>query len=151
VSDVYAEGGEGGLELAERVVEAAAKPGRYEFLYPLESTIKEKIETIATSMYGAEGVDYEPKAEKDIAWLTEWGFDRLPVCMAKTQMSLSHDPRLRGAPKGFRVPIQTVRASVGAGFLVPICGEMNLMPGLPSVPGATRIDVDAEGNIVGLF
>jgi len=151
VSDAYTGGGEGALELAEKATQAAAKPGRFKPLYPLEAPIKDKIHTVVTQMYGGDGADYEPKAEKDIAWLTEHGFDKLPVCMAKTQLSLSHDPKLRGCPKGFRVPIQAVRASVGAGFLVPICGEINLMPGLPSTPGAARIDIDDEGHIVGLF
>src|SRR5690606_29228005 len=106
---------------------------------------------IAAKMYGADGVDYEVQARKDIDWLTEHGYDKLPICMAKTQYSLSHDAKLRGRPTGFRVPVQSVRASVGAGFLVPVCGDIRLMPGLPTTPGATRIDIGSDGQIVGLF
>ncbi len=151
VSDVYARGGAGGEELAEKVIEAANRPSHFRFLYELDATIRDKIETVAQEIYGAEGVTYEPRAQRDMAWLTEHGFDRLPICMAKTQYSLSHDPRLRGRPRGFMVPIQEVRASIGAGFLVPVCGDINLMPGLPSVPAANGIDLDENGEIVGLF
>ncbi|MBN2311629.1 MAG: formate--tetrahydrofolate ligase [Candidatus Hydrogenedentes bacterium] len=151
VSDVHARGGEGGAALAEKVVEVAERGSRFRFLYPLEAPIKEKIHTIATAMYGADGVTYERDAQQQIEWLTEHGFDHLPICMAKTQLSLSHDASLKGRPAGFKIPVREVRASIGAGFLIPVCGNIMLMPGLPSVPGATRIDIDKDGEIVGLF
>lgn len=151
VSKVWLKGGEGGIELAEAVVKAAEKPSKFEFLYPLDWPIKKKIETIATKIYGADGVDYLPLAEKKIELYTRQGFDKLPICMAKTHLSLSHDPNLKNRPKGFRVPIRDVRASVGAGFLYPLLGEMRTMPGLPKVPAGTKIDIDEDGNIVGLF
>jgi len=151
VSKVWLKGGEGGVELAEVVVKAAEKPSKFEFLYPLDWPIKKKIETIATKIYGADGVDYLPLAEKKIELYTRQGFDKLPICMAKTHLSLSHDPNLKNRPKGFRVPIRDVRASVGAGFLYPLLGEMRTMPGLPKVPAGTKVDIDEDGNIVGLF
>jgi len=151
VSKVWEKGGEGGVELAEAVVRAAEKPSEFKFLYPLDWPIKKKIETIATKIYGADGVDYLPKAEEKIDLYTKQGFDKLPICMAKTHLSLSHDPNLKGRPRGFRVPIRDVRASVGAGFLYPLLGEMRTMPGLPKVPAGTKVDIDEKGNIVGLF
>ena len=151
VSKVWLKGGEGGVELAEAVVKAAEKPSKFEFLYPLDWPIKKKIEAIATKIYGADGVDYLPLAEKKIELYTRQGFDKLPICMAKTHLSLSHDPNLKNRPKGFRVPIRDVRASVGAGFLYPLLGEMRTMPGLPKVPAGTKVDIDEDGNIVGLF
>lgn len=151
VSKVWLKGGEGGVELAEAVVKAAEKPSKFEFLYPLDWPIKKKIETIATKIYGADGVDYLPLAEKKIELYTRQGFDKMPICMAKTHLSLSHDPNLKNRPKGFRVPIRDVRASVGAGFLYPLLGEMRTMPGLPKVPAGTKVDIDEDGNIVGLF
>lgn len=151
VSKVWEKGGEGGIELAEAVVKAAEKPSEFKFLYPLEWPIKKKIETIATKIYGADGVDYLPLAEQKIELYTKQGFDKLPICMAKTHLSLSHDPNLKGRPRGFRVPIRDVRASVGAGFLYPLLGEMRTMPGLPKVPAGTKVDIDENGNVVGLF
>ena len=151
VSKVWLKGGEGGVELAEAVVKAAEKPSKFEFLYPLDWSVKKKIETIATKIYGADGVDYLPLAENKIELYTRQGFDKLPICMAKTHLSLSHDPNLKNRPKGFRVPIRDVRASVGAGFLYPLLGEMRTMPGLPKVPAGTKVDIDEDGNIVGLF
>ncbi|GFP21739.1 formate--tetrahydrofolate ligase [Candidatus Hakubella thermalkaliphila] len=151
VSQVWAKGGEGGVDLAKAVVKAAEKPSQFRFLYPLEASIKEKIEIIATKVYGAEGVDYLPLAEEKIQLYTRLGYDRLPLCMAKTHLSLSHDPRLMNRPTGFRVPIRDVRASVGAGFLYPLLGEMRTMPGLPTVPAGTKVDIDEKGNVVGLF
>ena len=151
VSQVWARGGVGGAELARAVVKAAEKPTEMRYLYDLNSSIKEKIETIATKVYGAAGVDYEPLAQRRIRLYTRNGFDKLPICMAKTHLSLSHDPKLKGRPRGFRVPIRDVRASLGAGFLYPLLGTMTTMPGLPSAPAGNRVDIDDEGKIVGLF
>jgi len=151
LSQVWAKGGAGGKELAEAVIKATAKPSTFHFLYPLEASIKEKIETIATKIYGADGVDYMPLAEKRIKLYTKLGYDKLPICMAKTHLSLSHDPNLKGRPRGFRVPIRDIRASVGAGFLYPLLGEMRTMPGLPSVPAGTKYDIDEDGKVLGLF
>lgn len=151
-SEQYARGGAGALELAEAVVKAAQEPSRMTFLYPLDLPIREKIEVIATRVYGADGVDFEPEAEKKLKLYTELGYDRLPVCMAKTHLSLSHDPALKGRPKGFRLPVRDIRAAAGAGYLYPLCGDMRTMPGLPKVPAATRVDLDLEtGRVVGLF
>jgi len=149
--NVWAEGGEGGIELAEAVVEATSKPNNFHHLYPLNLSIKEKIEIIATKIYGADGVNYTPLAEKKIKLFTEVGFDNLPMCMAKTHLSLSHEPNVKGRPRNFRIPVRDVRASVGAGFLYPLLGTMMTMPGLPSVPASTRVDIDENGNTVGLF
>ena len=149
--DVWEKGGAGGEALAKAVIAATGKPSRFEFLYPLEVPIKAKIEAIATKIYGADGVDYLPAAERQIKAFTDLGYDRLPICMAKTHLSLSHDPALKGRPRGFRVPIREVRASLGAGFLYPLLGEMRTMPGLPSDPAACRVDIDEHGNVVGLF
>lgn len=150
-SDVHARGGAGGEELARAVVAAAEKPGNFDYLYPLDLPIKDKIEIIAKKIYGASGVEYQPDAEKKIKLYTELGFDKLPICMAKTHLSLSHDPNKKGAPTGFTLPVRDIRASVGAGFLYPLCGEMMTMPGLSSEPAFQRIDIDADGKIVGLF
>ena len=149
--EVWAKGGKGGTELAEAVVAACDKPSQFRFLYPLEASIKEKIETVATKIYGADGVDYMPAAERKIKMYTEMGFDKLPLCMAKTHLSLSHEPSWKGRPRNFRVPIRDVNASVGAGFLYPLLGEMRTMPGLPSVPAGNFIDIDEQGRVVGLF
>ena len=151
VSNVWERGGEGGIELAEAVVKAAEKPTQFKFLYPLDWPMKKKIETIATKIYGADGVNYLPEAERKIDLYTKQGFDKLPICMAKTHLSLSHDPNIKGRPRGYRIPIRDVRASVGAGFLYPLLGMMRTMPGLPKVPAGTNVDIDDEGNIVGLF
>ncbi|MFN4227137.1 MAG: formate--tetrahydrofolate ligase [Candidatus Ratteibacteria bacterium] len=151
VSEVWEKGGEGGLELAEKVIKACEKEKDFKFLYPLEWPIKKKIETIATKIYGAEKVEYSPLAEEKINLYTKWGFENLPICMAKTHLSLSHDPNLKGAPKGFTLPIRDIRISAGAGFLYPLCGEMRTMPGLPSQPAGTKVDIDEEGKVVGLF
>lgn len=150
-STVWAEGGAGGEDLARAVVKAAEKKSDFHFLYPLDASIKEKIEVIATKIYGADGVDYLPLAEQKIKLYTKLGYDKLPICMAKTHLSLSHDPNLKGRPRGFRVPIRDIRASVGAGFLYPLLGEMRTMPGLPSVPAGTKVDIDEQGRVVGLF
>jgi formyltetrahydrofolate synthetase len=149
-SDVWARGGAGGEELAAAVIKAARLPKQFRFLYELDRPIKEKIETIATRVYGADGVDYLPAAEQQIARYTKLGYADLPICMAKTHLSISHDPALKGRPRGFRVPIRDVRASMGAGFLYPLLGEMRTMPGLPSAPNTWKIDLDEDDNVVGL-
>jgi formate--tetrahydrofolate ligase len=149
--DVWLSGGNGGLELASAVAKAAEKKSEFKFLYPLDWPIKKKIEEIATKIYGADGVNYLPEAESKIELYTRQGFDKLPICMAKTHLSLSHDPDLKGRPTGFTIPIRDVRASVGAGFLYPLLGTMRTMPGLPEVPAGTKVDIDENGNIVGLF
>lgn len=151
LSEVWARGGAGGEELARTVLRAAEKPSEFRFLYPLDFSIKQKIETIATKVYGAEGVVYSDQAERQIKLYTDLGYDKLPICMAKTHLSLSHDPAVKGRPRDFVVPIREVRASVGAGFLYPLLGEMRTMPGLPSVPAGTFVDIDNEGKVVGLF
>lgn len=151
ISEVWEKGGEGGLELAEKVIKACEKQQNFQFLYPLEWPIKKKIETIATKIYGAEKVEYSPLAEAKIKLYTKWGYENLPICMAKTHLSLSHDPNLKGAPTGFTLPIRDIRISAGAGFLYPLCGEMRTMPGLPSQPAGIKIDIDEEGKVVGLF
>jgi len=145
-------GGKGAVELAEAVVAAAKRTSHFEFLYPLDWPIKQKIETIATKVYGAAGVDYLPEAEAKVELYTRLGFDRLPICMAKTHLSLSHDPALKGRPTGWRLPIRDIRASVGAGFLYPLCGTMQTMPGLPTRPVYYDVDLDLRtGRVVGLF
>ena len=149
--EVWEKGGEGGIELAHAVVEACEKPSKFRFLYPDDASIKQKIEAIATKIYGADGVDYSPLAEEKIKLYTKWGLDKLPLNMAKTHLSLSHDPALKGRPRGFRVPIRDIRPSAGAGFLYPLLGTMSTMPGMPSVPVANAVDIDEEGRTVGLF
>ncbi|MBI2196654.1 formate--tetrahydrofolate ligase [Candidatus Daviesbacteria bacterium] len=151
VSDIHAKGGSGGIEMAKAVVKACEKPSHFKFLYPLDLPIKEKIETIAKKIYGADGVTYLPAAEKAIRVYTEMGYADLPICMAKTHESLSHDKNLKGRPRGFTVPIRDVRLSAGAGFLYPLLGEMRTMPGLPSSPAGEKVDIDSNGKIVGLF
>ncbi len=148
----WMDGGEGAIDLAEAVIKAAEKPAPFKFLYPLTFSIKEKIETICREIYRADGVDYSPEAERKIELYTRLGFDNLPICMAKTHLSFSHDPTLKGAPTGFRIPIRDVRASVGAGFIYPLVGEMRTMPGLPTRPAFYDVDLDlATGKVVGLF
>ncbi len=152
VSDHWTYGGAGAADLGRAVVAVCEKPSNFQFLYPLELSIKEKIEAIAQKMYHAAAVEYSPKAEEQIAAYTAAGFDLLPICMAKTHLSISHDPALKGAPSGFTVPVREIRASVGAGFLYPILGTMSTMPGLPTRPAYYDIDIDFEtGQIVGLF
>ncbi len=151
VSKVWEKGGEGGIDLAEKVAKNCDKEKNFSFLYPDEWDIKKKIETIALKVYGAGKVEYAAQAEEKIKTYTGWGFGHLPVCMAKTHLSLSHDPLLKGRPQGFVLPVRDVRISAGAGFLYPLCGDMRTMPGLPGVPAGTRMDIDAEGRIKGLF
>jgi formyltetrahydrofolate synthetase len=149
VIEAYARGGAGAEDLARAVVKACDERSALKPFYDVTRPIKEKIEAIAKGVYGAAGVDYSPRAEEEIARYTEWGLGGLPICMAKTQLSISHDPKLRGAPSGFRVPVHEVRASAGAGFLTPLLGDIMTMPGLPSVPAAEHMDIDEKGNLVG--
>src|SRR5438477_1643165 len=150
VCNNFAEGGRGATELAEMVAAAAEEPSSFQFLYPLEATLREKIETIATKIYGADGVEYYPPAAEQLDAFERNGFGNLAICIAKSHLSISSDPKLKGAPTGWKLPVREVRASVGAGFVYPICGDMRTMPGLPSHPNAIRIDIDDKGEIVGL-
>jgi formate--tetrahydrofolate ligase len=147
----FSEGGKGAVELAEAVAEAAEEPTEFHFLYPEEAPLKEKIEAIATRVYGADGVEYDLTASRQLDSYEKNGFGNLPICMAKTHLSISSDPSLRGAPKGWTLPVRQARASVGAGFIYPICGDMRTMPGLSIRPAAHEIDIDEDGQIVGLF
>ena len=151
LSEVWEKGGEGGVDLAEKVVAACDRPSSYAPLYDASMSPKEKIETIAKRVYGADGVKYTDQAEKDLAQIHELGKDDLLICMAKTQYSLSDDPALLGRPKGFTVTVREVRLSAGAGFLVAITGSIMTMPGLPKKPAALTIDIDESGRISGLF
>ncbi len=152
VATHWADGGAGAVKLAEAVVKAAEKPSAFKFLYPLDLPIKTKIETIATQIYGAEGVDYSPEAEEQIARYNRLGFDKLPICMAKTHLSFTADAAIKGAPTNFRISVREVRASVGAGFIYPLLGKMSTMPGLPTRPVFYDVDVDLRtGKVVGLF
>jgi formate--tetrahydrofolate ligase len=150
VSKHFAEGGKGATELAEAVAEAADEVSDFRYLYPDDATLKEKIETVATRVYGAAEVKYDLIASRQLDTYERAGFGRLPVCIAKTHLSISSDPTLKGAPRGWTLPVREVRASVGAGFIYPICGDMRTMPGLASHPAAERIDIDEYGEIVGL-
>jgi len=151
LSDVWANGGAGGEELANEVIRLCEGDSTMQFVYDAKATIKNKIETIASKVYGADGVDYTPKALKEIKNLESIGLDKLPICMAKNQYSLTDDAKKLGRPTGFRVTIRDVSASAGAGFLVALTGDIMKMPGLPKVPSAEKIDVDASGVISGLF
>ncbi len=152
LSDVFAKGGEGGRELAETVLKVLEEqPSHFEPIYSLDQSIKQKIEIIAKEIYGADGVEYTSEANKSIRNYTRLGLDKLPICMAKTQYSLSDNPSLLGRPTGFTITVREVRASVGAGFLVAITGEIMTMPGLPKRPAAQDIDIDADGKVTGLF
>jgi formate--tetrahydrofolate ligase len=149
-SDLWAKGGAGGEDLARAVIEAVEKPCTFKHLYPLDWSIERKIETICTKIYGAKDVEYSLKARRQIKRYTELGWANLPICIAKTHLSLSHDPKLKGRPTDFTVHVREIRASVGAGFLYPLLGEMTTMPGLPSHPAGERVDIDEQGNVVGL-
>jgi formate--tetrahydrofolate ligase len=151
VCNHFAKGGAGAVELAEAVAEAAEESTEFAFLYPDEAPLREKIETIATKVYGAKDVEYNPQAAGLLDSYEQYGFGALPVCVAKTHLSISSDPSLKGAPEGWTLPVREVRASVGAGFVYPICGEMRTMPGLSATPAAEGIDIDENGEIVGLF
>ncbi len=150
VSTHFSDGGRGAAALAEAVAEAAAEPSEFAMLYPDDMSLRDKIETVATKVYGADGVEYSSVASKQLDTYAAAGFGDLPVCIAKTHLSISSDPSLKGAPTGWTLPVREVRASVGAGFVYPICGDMRTMPGLGKTPAAMSIDIDEHGNIVGL-
>lgn len=151
ISQVWAKGGDGGLELAEKVIAAAETPSDFKPLYELEQPLKKKIEIVCQEIYGADGVNYSAAADEILSKYEELGYGNLPVCCAKTQYSLSDNPDLKGRPRGFKVDIGEVRLSAGAGFIVPLTGSIMTMPGLGKVPAAEKIDINAEGEIVGLF
>ncbi len=152
VATHFTNGGAGATDLAQAVWAATEDPSRsFRLLYPDEAPLGEKILTIVKEVYGGDGIELTPAAQKSLKLYESMGFGHLPVCMAKTQYSLSHDANLKGAPSGFTVPIREIRLSAGAGFITPLCGEMRTMPGLPSKPGGEKIDIDPEGNVVGLF
>lgn len=151
LSEVFANGGNGGLELAEKVIAAAGHASDFQFLYPLDKTIEEKLDIIASEIYGADGVEYAPAAQKAVAGITALGFGGLPICVAKTQYSLSDNPKLLGRPKGFKLNVRDVKLSAGAGFIVVYTGSIMTMPGLPKAPAAEKIDIDENGVITGLF
>jgi formyltetrahydrofolate synthetase len=151
ISEVYAKGGEGGAAFAKALVKACDQPQKFQFTYELDQPIKKKVEAIAKKIYGAADVDFSPEASKRIKSFEEAGFGKLPVCMAKTQYSFSHDASLLGAPEGFTLPIKDARLSAGAGFIYLICGDMMTMPGLSKTPGGENIDIDKDGNIIGMF
>jgi formate--tetrahydrofolate ligase len=152
ISQVWAKGGEGGAELAKEVIRLIDESeGKFEYCYDLDIPIKEKIEAIATRIYGADGVDFAPAALKEMANLTALGFDKVPICMAKTQYSLTDDPKVFGRPTGFRITVRQLTISAGAGFIIALTGEIMKMPGLPKIPAAEKIDVDENGVIAGLF
>jgi formate--tetrahydrofolate ligase len=151
VNESWAKGGAGAEEFAQAMVDACSQPARFRFLYDSKQPIKEKIHAVCLKMYGARGVRYSPAAEHSIQQLTKLGFGEFPVCMAKTHLSLSHDPKLLGRPTGFVVPVEDVKVAAGSGFVYALCGTMKTMPGLGSDPAAMHIDIDEHGNIVGLF
>ena len=151
LSEVWAKGGEGGKVLAAEVVRLCEQPCDFRFAYELDASIEEKLDTICRRVYHADGVTLEPNAKKQLRQLTELGFDKLPICMAKTQYSFSDDPALLGAPRGFTVTVRNLKVCAGAGFLVALTGDIMTMPGLPKVPAAEKIDVDENGVITGLF
>ena len=151
LSTVWADGGKGGEELAREVVRLCEQPNDFSFSYELDGTIEEKIEAIVRRVYGGDGINVTPAAKKEIARLSALGFDKLPVCMAKTQYSFSDDMTKPGAPEGFTVTVRNVKVSAGAGFIVALTGDIMTMPGLPKSPAALRIDVDEDGKISGLF
>ena len=147
----WANGGQGAVEMAEAVEDACTVPGNFSLLYPDDLSLKEKISTIARNVYGAEDVSYTALANRQLAQYEKAGFGDLPICMAKTHLSISHDPKLRGAPRGYTLPIREVRASVGAGFIYPLVGAVRTMPGLSSTPAYLNVDIDSDGKVVGLF
>jgi formate--tetrahydrofolate ligase len=150
VATHFSDGGRGAAELAEAVLEAASQPNEFRFLYPDDASLRDKIDTVATKVYGAAGVEYDLVAARQLDSYERNGFGHLPVCIAKTHLSISSDPKLKGAPTGWTLPVREARASVGAGFIYPVCGDMRTMPGLSASPAAERIDIDENGEIVGL-
>jgi len=151
VNRAFAHGGEGAIELAEAIVAACEQPNDFHQLTPDDTPIRQQVEAIATRVYGADGVDYQPQADKDIARMEQLGFGTVPVCMAKTHLSLTHDPTLLNRPKGWRLPVRGVVPSAGAGFVVVLCGDMQRMPGLGRTPAYMNVDIDEDGRTVGLF
>jgi formyltetrahydrofolate synthetase len=151
VNRAFAQGGDGAVGLADAVVEACEKPNDFHFLTPDGTSLREQIETIATRLYGAGGVDFLPQAEKDLTRMDALGFGTLPVCMAKTHLSLSHDALMLNRPKGFRLPVRSLVPSAGAGFVVALCGDMQRMPGLGKTPAFMSVDIDEDGRTLGLF
>jgi formyltetrahydrofolate synthetase len=151
VNEAFQRGGEGATALAEAVMDAAERPSDFEFAYPLDAPIAEKIDAIATKVYGADGAELLPLAARRAAELEAAGLGNLPICMAKTHLSLSHDPALRNAPTGFTVPVRDLRPYTGAGWILALCGDMMTMPGLGKTPAAFAIDIDENGETVGLF
>ena len=151
LSEVWGKGGEGGIELAKEVIRLCDEPNDFTFSYDVDAPIKDKIEAIVKKIYHGDGVTFTANAEKQIKTLTELGYDKMPICMAKTQYSFTDDQTKLGAPEGFTVTVRNVKVSAGAGFLVALTGEIMTMPGLPKVPAAERIDVDENGKISGLF
>jgi formyltetrahydrofolate synthetase len=151
VNDGFTKGGDGAIELAEAVVAAAEKSNAFQLLTPPGTPIREQIEAIATRIYGADGVDFLPQADKDIARMEQLGFGTYPVCMAKTHLSLTHDPLMLNRPRDWRLPVRGVVPSAGAGFVVALCGDMQRMPGLGRTPAFMNVDIDEQGRTVGLF
>jgi formyltetrahydrofolate synthetase len=150
-NEAVTEGGEGAAALAEAAVAAADEPSNFDYVYPLDAPIEQKIEAIAKRVYGADGIFLLKTAQEKIKQFVETGFDKLPICMAKTHLSLSHDASLANAPTGFTVTVRDIRAYTGAGWLVALCGDMQTMPGLGATPAAFNVDIDAEGRTIGLF
>ena len=151
LSTVWADGGKGGEELAKEVVKLCEKENDFTFSYDTDDAIAEKIEKIVTKVYGGDGVVFTAEAQKQLAKLNELGFEKLPVCVAKTQYSFSDDMKKLGAPTGFKITVRSLKVSAGAGFIVVLTGDIMTMPGLPKVPAAEKIDVDSNGKITGLF
>ncbi len=151
LAEHWAKGGEGAVELAEAVVKACEEPNEFSYLYPLNMSITDKINIICRDIYGAGDIEYSPLAAQQIREFEEAGFGYLPICMAKTHLSISHDPAMKGAPTGYTVPVREVRASVGAGFIYPLLGEMRTMPGLGATPAYLKVDINDDGDVVGLF
>ncbi|MCK9163829.1 MAG: formate--tetrahydrofolate ligase, partial [Bacteroidales bacterium] len=149
--EVWAKGGEGAIELAKEVEKIVQVKNDIKFIYDKEDSIEDKVTQIAQKLYGAMKVEFSSKASSDIKKINELGFSNLPICIAKTQKSISDDPSLRGNPKGFTFKVRAVELSSGAGFIIPISGEIMLMPGLPTIPSSENIDIDDDGNIIGLF
>jgi Formate--tetrahydrofolate ligase. len=151
LADVWGKGGEGGIELAEKVIDACERESDFKPLYELDMPIKDKIKTIAKEIYGADDVEFTKEAIKDLKNIEKLGLSHLPVCIAKTQYSLSDDPKLLGRPKGFNITVKRLNISAGAGFIVVMTGDILTMPGLPKSPAAEKMDIDEEGKITGLF